>query len=204
MNSPRPLFVLTFVALAGACTTTINADFRGRGDVPANADEINQCKDSCTSQKKAGCFDDNALASCNASCGSATSDGVAQYRDCVSKQTCNPSCTTDLGGKDGGSVADAAPPPDAQGATDAQGGTDAHDAAETAPPDPEIAQCIAACDAVAACFGTPAAKDDCHAKCASAPSSKRQQFIACTSDTIPPQGCDAFCSDCTATIGGHC
>lgn len=200
MSHLRPLFALGFAAFA-ACTTTINADFRGRGDVPANPDEVAQCKDACASQKKAGCMSDDALASCNASCAGATSDGVAQYRDCVSKDSCNAGCQGGLGAPDAGSGIDAAPappPPDARAA-------DAHDAAETAPPpDPEVTACIAACDSVAACFGTSAAKDDCRARCASAASQARQTFIACTSDTIPPQGCNAFCTDCTASLGGHC
>jgi hypothetical protein len=202
MNLKLPLFALALAALAAACTTTINADFRGRGPVPASADEINQCKDACASQKKAGCMSDDALAQCNAACDGATSDGVAQYRDCVSKDSCNGGCAGGLGGgADAGSTTDAAPKPQ-----DAQPGADAHDAAAdtTPPPNPEVTACVAACDSVAACFGTSTAKDDCHARCASATSQARQSFTACTSDTIPPQGCDAFCSDCTASLGGHC
>jgi hypothetical protein len=201
MSLTRPFFVLGFAAFA-ACTTTINADFRGRGDVPASPDEIAQCKDACASQKKAGCMSDDALASCNASCTGATSDGVAQYRDCVSKDSCNASCQGGLGAPDAGSTTDAAsappPAPDARAAN-------AHDAADTAPPpDPQVTACIAACDQVASCFGSSAAQNDCYARCGSAASQARQTFISCTSDTTPPQGCDAFCSDCTATLGGHC
>ena len=82
------LGVCLFSVLFAACTATINADFRGRGDVPASSDEIKGCKDSCLAQKNASCMGDDAFATCNAACDGATSDQATQYQSCVKSNAC--------------------------------------------------------------------------------------------------------------------
>jgi hypothetical protein len=188
---------LTFVVLASiACTATINADFRGRGLVPASADEIAQCKDTCSSQKSSGCLSDDALATCSNACGGATSDAVAQYRACVSNSACNVGCDGVLGAPDGGAAGTSA---DASKADAGDAGHDARDANEAQAPDP----CSAACDRVATCF-SGSALDACHTRCAQSGTQARQNFVSCTSDVVPPNGCDLLCSECISAIGGSC
>ncbi len=92
------LRALALPLLAGsvfvACTATINADLRGRGEVPANASEISSCKSACSKQAGASCLGD--VTACDALCEGATSSGVARYQDCVSANTCDESCPTQL------------------------------------------------------------------------------------------------------------
>jgi hypothetical protein len=196
---PRAL-ALPFLACF-ACTTTINADFRGRGDVPANANEISGCKSSCAAQSKASCMSDAALAACNAACEGATSDEVAHYQDCVSKDSCDTSCPAELPTTDSGAPPpDAAPPRDA-GATDATpkdaAPTDAAHEAETAT-DTTPQECALACEETTPdiydCYTNPNDKSVCMARCYSGSTvASRTTFIQCVR-SIPSGPPSSVCS----------
>jgi hypothetical protein len=181
--SPRTLALLFLACFA----CTINADFRGRGDVPANASEIAGCKSSCASQAKASCLSDAALAVCNAACEGATSNQVAHYQDCVSKNSCDTSCTSDLGQSDAGAPPqDSAPPPRDDASSDASRDAAPQDASAEAEAatDQTPDECALACEEttpdVYDCYTSPDQRSICMARCNSGSTvESRTTFIQC-------------------------
>jgi hypothetical protein len=204
------LGVCLFSLLFAACTATINADFRGRGDVPANSDEIKGCKDSCQAQKNASCMTDSALAACNTSCDLSTSDQATQYQSCVKNNACGDCAkslpTPDAGPPpDAGSKVDAAPPP-----VDAAK-PDANDAAsEDSAVDNSLQDCQFRCEEtsppVVNCYSDiPSGIAQCKSSCQTAPRTSRETFVSCVNSlaTVPQTSmCDQFMSQCLPIIQG--
>ena len=206
------LGICVFSVLFAACTATINADFRGRGDVPANADEIKGCKDSCLAQKNASCMSDAAFASCNAACDGATSDQATGYQSCVKGNTCG-DCTKTLPAPDAGpppdagSSADAHPPVDAAKA-DASDASDA--TAEDSATDNSLAECQFSCEEtsppVVTCYSDPTSGvAQCKSACANVPATSRTSFSSCVRSLLSvPQSsmCQQFMNQCLPIVLG--
>lgn len=200
----RHLVASTLVSLGlalAACTVNapINATLGGRGEVPANADEVKNCKAACNSQKTANCLDDAALAACTAACSGATSDQVATYDDCVKASACDMSCTASLppadagtASKDSGSHTDAAKSD--SGTVDAT--ADAGDL------DAGLSDCMMACDNATECYTSPTTeKSECYSYCSEATPTARENFAGCA---LPSNGCSMFYSVCwPALMSGH-
>jgi hypothetical protein len=201
MFSIRPrlaVSVASIVVVLTACTINapINADFRGRGNVPANDEEIKTCQDACGTQKSASCLDEAAFAGCTAACTGATSDQVATYDDCVKASPCNMTCNAGLR-----PAADAGPSqPDAGPAVDAS----RVDAAKPDAGDPNAnyAACTKGCDGAIECFTSPETqKSECYSYCSEATPAARLAFASCS---LPSNGCSNFYAGCwSPLINGH-
>jgi hypothetical protein len=178
---PIHIIILVGGALV-ACTanTVINADLAGRGAVPANATEVDACKQSCTARSKCA----GANPNCQTLCAASSSDDAVAFKKCVDSSTCDPACDATL---------EAPKPTSDASAPDASAKDASADLPDSSSGGDGLAGCLAACMTTQVLECTDGGNTQCPTFCNSQSPTVRATFASCTAAQT---NCSPFLAQC--------